>query len=429
MVEQRNAERIGVVGMGYVGLPLAVAFGQQNHVVGFDINEQRIADLTRGVDETHEADVEKFSRADIEFTTDPALLASCSAIVVAVPTPVDPAKHPDLGPVIAASRTVGRVLQPGTVVVFESTVYPGVTEDVCRPILEEESGLKLGEFALGYSPERINPGDREHTLETVVKVVSGHDSATLGRVAALYRQIITAGVHEAPNIKTAEAAKVIENIQRDLNIALMNELAKIFHRAGIHTDEVLAAAGSKWNFHPYRPGLVGGHCIGVDPYYMTHLAFKLDMPPRVILAGREINDSMGQYVGGQVVRELSRLGKPLLGAKVLLMGLTFKEDVPDCRNSRAVDVIQHLKEFGICVYGCEPLLAPSVVAGHFGVEAVALGSLPTVDAVVVINKHRVFEALRLDDLAALMSPPVLFDLKNLFDRRVAQAKGIQHFSL
>jgi UDP-N-acetyl-D-galactosamine dehydrogenase len=423
-------ERVGVVGLGYVGLPLAVAFGQVGTVVGFDISERRLAELRGGLDITHEADPERFRSARIRYTADPADLRGCTALVVAVPTPVDKANQPDLEPLRSASATVGRILQPGMLVVYESTVYPGVTEEFCLPILERESGFKLGQFGLGYSPERVNPGDREHTLETVIKVVSGHDAATLARVAALYRQVARAGVHEAPTIKTAEAAKVIENIQRDLNIALMNELSTIFARVGIHTDEVLAAAGTKWNFHRYHPGLVGGHCIGVDPYYMTYLALRLGMHPGVILAGRAINDSMGRYVGGMVARELSRVGKPLRGARVLVLGLTFKEDVPDCRNSRAVDVIDYLHEFGVDVLGCEPLLPDAVVRDEFRVPPVALEALPErVDAVVVINRHQAFRALTLEGLAARMSPPLLFDLKNLFDRRAAEARGIRHFSL
>mgnify|MGYP006294907673 CR=1 FL=1 len=422
-------ERVGVVGLGYVGLPVAVAFAQHGHVVGFDVNARRVQDLSNGVDATHEADPDLLARAEMTFTTDPRALQECTAIIVAVPTPVDKAKHPDLTAVMKATETVGRILQPDMVVVYESTVYPGVTEDVCLPILEQNSGLTLGEFALGYSPERINPGDKTHTLSNVIKIVSGHDPDTCERVAALYRRIIDAGVHEAPNIKTAEAAKVIENIQRDLNIALMNELSKIFNRIGINSDEVLAAAGTKWNFHAYTPGLVGGHCIGVDPYYMTHLAFELDMSPRVILAGRETNDSMGRYVGGLVTRQLSLAGKAPLDCRVLLMGLTFKEDVPDYRNSRAVDVIKYCHEFGMTVYGCEPLLSDAVVKDTFGVEPVSLDKLPEVDAVVIINRHDAFRKCGLDDLGGLMDPPLLFDLKNLFDRNEAVAKGIQHFSL
>ena len=428
---QQPQEHIGVVGLGYVGLPLAVAFGQLGPVVGFDINERRLRDLRNGIDATNEADPERFRNANIRYTSNPEDLRACTFIIVAVPTPVDQARQPDLEPLRGSSTTVGKILQPGMVVVYESTVYPGVTEDYCLPILERESGLKLGRFGLGYSPERINPGDHQHTLGTVIKIVSGHDAPTLARVAAVYRQVVKAGVHEAPNIKTAEAAKVIENIQRDLNIALMNELSRIFARVGINTDDVLAAAGTKWNFHKYHPGLVGGHCIGVDPYYMTYLAMHLDMHPRVILAGRETNDGMGRYVGGMVARELARLGKPLRQAKVVLFGLTFKEDVPDYRNSRAEDVIAYLKEFGCEVLGCEPMLSDEVIRKEFKVEPVKMEQLPaTFDAALVINRHQLFkDALTLDDLARRMSPPLLVDIKNLFDRNTARAKGFNYLSL
>ncbi|MFO7821105.1 MAG: nucleotide sugar dehydrogenase [Lentisphaeria bacterium] len=429
MSQPATPEKIAVVGLGYVGLPLAVAFGQCQPVIGFDINETRVAELKAGRDVTNEADPEAFRRADIEYTDNPQDLTECTAIIVAVPTPVNGAKRPDLTALEGAAETVGKILRKGMLVVFESTVYPGVTEEVCAPILEKESGLKLGQFAVGYSPERINPGDHKHTLSNVVKVVSGHDAEALERTAGIYEKIVEAGIHRAPTIKTAEAAKVIENIQRDLNIGLMNELSKIFKRAAINTDEVVEAAATKWNFHRYMPGLVGGHCIGVDPYYLTHLAFKLDISPRVILAGRETNDSMGRYVGGLVVRELSRCGKVHINSKVLLMGLTFKEDVPDCRNSRAVDVVEYLQEFGITVYGCDPLISNHNLKEMFHVEPVDLDELPQVDTVAVINKHKAFSGLLLDDLATLMDPPILFDLKNLYNRYEAEKKGITHYSL
>ncbi|OPZ25607.1 MAG: UDP-N-acetyl-D-glucosamine 6-dehydrogenase [Lentisphaerae bacterium ADurb.BinA184] len=424
-----GAEKVGVVGLGYVGLPLAVAFAQRGEVIGFDINRRRVEALNAGIDITHESDSAAFGRARLTCTTDPQALKACTAIIVAVPTPVNKAKQPDLDPLVGASTSVAGILQPGMLVVYESTVYPGVTEDVCLPILEQGSGLKLGDFDLGYSPERVNPGDREHRLDNVIKVVSGHDAACLKRVSRLYSEVAKAGVHEAPSIKTAEAAKVIENIQRDLNIALMNELSKIFSRCGLHTNEVLAAAGTKWNFHRYTPGLVGGHCIGVDPYYMTHLAMRLDLNPRVILAGREINDSMGEYVANLVLRELSLAGKALRRCRVLLMGLTFKEDVPDYRNSRAEDVIACLRNFGVTVYGCEPLLDDATVADEFHVTPAHLDALPVVDAVVIINRHRAFTSVPLGRLAKLMKTPLLFDLKNLYDREQATAKGIRHFSL
>ncbi|MFW6414547.1 MAG: nucleotide sugar dehydrogenase [Verrucomicrobiota bacterium] len=421
---------MGVVGLGYVGLPLAVAFGQNSHVIGFDTNQTRVEELNSGKDRTNETDPEQLAAADIEYTATPLKLQECSVLIVAVPTPVNKAKRPDLTPVCSASRTVGEILKPGMLVVFESTVYPGVTEDICLPILEEESGLSRDQFSIGYSPERINPGDKKHTLSSVIKVVSGDNPETLERVAKVYETVIEAGVHRAPTIKTAEAAKVIENIQRDLNIALMNELSKIFSRINVNTDEVLEAAATKWNFHRYNPGLVGGHCIGVDPYYMTHLAFQLDMSPRVILAGRETNDSMGRYVAGMVVRKLAIRGKRLLDSRVLLMGLTFKEDVPDYRNSQALDVVHHLQEFGIHVYGCEPLLEDDVVSGFFNSEPVQIDNLPEVDAVVIINRHRKFaETCGLDDIAGLMEKPLIFDLKNLLNRNEAASKNIDYITL
>lgn len=430
MANTKSNETIGVVGLGYVGLPLAVEFAQNEHVIGFDVNSERVQQLSAGNDSTREASPEKLQQADIEYTDNPEHLKNCTALIVAVPTPVNQAKRPELTPLRKASETVGKVLQPGMLVVFESTVYPGVTEDICVPIMEEISGLKLGDFAVGYSPERINPGDKKHTLKSVIKVVSGHNRDTLERTAALYETIIDAGVHKASTIKTAEAAKVIENIQRDLNIALMNELSKIFSRAGINTDEVLEAAGTKWNFHPYHPGLVGGHCIGVDPYYMMHLAFELNMSPRVILAGRETNDSMGRYVGGKVVRELSLLGKRLLDSRVLLLGLTFKEDVPDYRNSQALDVVHHLQEFGLQVSGCDPLLSDHVISDSFNAEPVDLNNLPKADAVVIINKHSEFaENCTLDSLAELMDIPLIFDLKSLFDRNEANRKNLKYYTL
>jgi len=430
MGKNKLQERVGVVGLGYVGLPLAVAFGQVGKVIGFDINRKRIEELGAGIDVTKEADPQLLENADIEYTNDPRPLKNCTAIIVAVPTPVNHAKRPELAPLRGASETVGQILQSGMLVVFESTVYPSVTEDVCVPIMEENSGLKLGDFSVGYSPERINPGDKKHTFSSVIKVVSGDTSETLNRVASLYESVVDAGVHRASSIKTAEAAKVIENIQRDLNIALMNELSKIFSRTGVNTDEVLEAAGTKWNFHRYNPGLVGGHCIGVDPYYLMHLAFELNMSPRVILAGRETNDSMGRYVGGMAVRELSVLGKRLLEAKVILMGLTFKEDVPDFRNSQALDVVRYLQEFGVHVYGCDPLLNDEIIQSSFNAEPAHLDKLPDADAVIIINNHRVFaDKCTPQGIAGLMEPPLLFDLKNLFNRNEAKQHIPNYFTL
>jgi len=328
----------------------------------------------------------------------------------------------------SASRVVGENLSKGSIVIFESTVYPGVTERVCLPILEEKSGLKLGDFKIGYSPERINPGDHEHTVDKIVKIVSGCDKPTLDEVGALY-SLVAKSVYHAPNIATAEAAKVIENIQRDLNIALMNELSLIFDRLGLNTDEVLAAAGTKWNFHKYFPGLVGGHCIGVDPYYLTYRAQELGYHPQVILAGRQINDSMPIRVGEMVIKGLSHVGKPIKGATVLVMGLTFKENVPDIRNSKVHDTITYLQGFGVQVVGCEPLLGPETVKKYFGIENVAFEKVSSCDCVLVANKHSAFRSLTLDQLKAKMNPPVLIDIKNLFDRALAKAAGFYYKSL
>jgi UDP-N-acetyl-D-glucosamine/UDP-N-acetyl-D-galactosamine dehydrogenase len=333
-----------------------------------------------------------------------------------------------LEPVVSASRIVGENLSRGAIVVFESTVYPGVTEEVCVPILEEKSGLKFGEFKVGYSPERINPGDHEHTVDKIVKIVSGCDAETLEEVAALY-SLVAKSVYRAPNIMTAEAAKVIENIQRDLNIALMNELSLIFARLGLHTDEVLAAAGTKWNFHKYHPGLVGGHCIGVDPYYLTYRAEQLGYHPQVILAGRRVNDSMATRVGEIIVKAISEVGKPLKGARVLVMGLTFKENVPDCRNSKVADTIRYLQEFGAEVIGCDPLLDDATVRRMFGVANVAFDKAGALDCVALVNRHDAFRAITLEQLKAHMAAPVLVDLKNQFDRKAAEAAGFYYRSL
>jgi len=352
-----DVKKVAVVGLGYVGLPLALAFGRVMPSVGFDVSEEKVRAYRQGYDPSGEMAPELFGKAEhLEYTTDPSELADADFIAVAVPTPVDRVRQPDLSPVLQASETVGRHMKRGAIVVFESTVYPGVTEEVCVPILEKASGLVSGvDFKVGYSPERVNPGDRKHTLEKIVKVVSGQDEETLQQVAWLYEQIIEAGVHRAPSIRVAEAAKVIENTQRDLNIALMNELAMIFHKLNIDTLEVLEAAGTKWNFMPFRPGLVGGHCIGVDPYYLTYKAQMMGYQPDVILAGRQINDGMGKFVAESTIKQLIRAGKRIKGARVLILGLSFKENCSDIRNSKVVDVIAELKEYGCEVSVHDPL--------------------------------------------------------------------------
>ena len=419
---------VAVVGLGYVGLPLAASFARHIKVVGFDINTKRVEELQQGIDWTGEVLGGDLKSPNISFVNDPKALRACKYIIVAVPTPVDQANVPDLEPVISASRIVGANLSKSSIIIFESTVYPGVTEGICLPILEEKSGLKLGDFKIGYSPERINPGDHEHTVEKIVKIVSACDAESLEEVASLY-SLVAKSVYHAPSIATAEAAKVIENIQRDLNIALMNELSLIFSRLGLNTDEVLAAAGTKWNFHKYYPGLVGGHCIGVDPYYLTHRAQQLGYHPQVILAGRYINDTMARYVGNLVIKGVSAAGKPLKGATVLVMGLTFKENVPDTRNSKIRDTITHLQSFGMNVLGCDPLVTSDSARKYFGIENVAFEKSPPCDCIVVANKHNAFRSITLDQLKAKMNPPVLIDLKNLFDRKAARDAGFHYQSL
>jgi len=420
--------KVAVVGLGYVGLPLAVSFARHLTVVGFDINARRVEELQKGVDRTGETLGGDLKNSNIHFTADAKALRECRYIIVAVPTPVDKANVPDLEPVISASRLVGENLSKGSIVIFESTVYPGVTDEVCLPILEEKSGLKLGDFKIGYSPERINPGDHEHTVDKIVKIVSGCDAETLAEVGALY-SLVAKSVYHAPSIATAEAAKVIENIQRDLNIALMNELSLIFGHLGLNTEEVLAAAGTKWNFHKYHPGLVGGHCIGVDPYYLTYRAQQFGYHPQVILAGRQINDSMPVHVGEMVIKGIAHVGKPIKGATVLILGLTFKENVPDIRNSKVHSTITYLQGFGVKVLGCDPLLSADVVRKYFGIENVEFDKVPQCDCVLVANKHNAFRSLTLDQLKAKMSPPVLIDIKNLFQRHAAEAAGFYFKSL
>ena len=417
-------QRIGIVGLGYVGLPLAVAFARRFPVVGFDINRDRIRRLGRGDDETGETSADDLLNPNIELTSDPARLRECDVVIIAVPTPVNRAREPDLTALRSATEIVGDNLREGAVVVYESTVYPGVTEQVCVPILEARSGLEPGRFKVGYSPERINPGDREHTVDQVIKVVAASDPETLDRLADLYGTVAKAGVHRAPNIMTAEAAKVIENIQRDLNIALMNELSIIFRLLGIRTRDVLEAAGTKWNFHPYTPGLVGGHCIGVDPYYLTYRSLELGYHPGVILAGRGVNDGMGRYVADLTLKRLSEAGKVLSRARVLILGLTFKENVPDIRNSKVIDVIHRLQEFGVAVVGWDPLLSEEVVRDEFGIDNRELDDAGRIDGVIVCSPHRQFASIGIDALARRMDPPVVVDVKGMYDPGAAAAAGV-----
>jgi UDP-N-acetyl-D-glucosamine/UDP-N-acetyl-D-galactosamine dehydrogenase len=388
----RNDPRIAVVGLGYVGLPVAVAFAETYPgVLGFDVDARKVTALREGRDPNGETDPARLAASGLRVSDDPADLAAADTYVVAVPTPVDADRRPDLRPLLGACASVGPHLRPGDVVVFESTVWPGLTEEICGPALEHASGLRAGvDFHLGYSPERINPGDREHTLERIVKVVSGDDDATLERVATLYERIIDAGVHRAPSIAVAEAAKVIENTQRDLNIALMNELAIIFERLGIRTADVLAAAGTKWNFLRFTPGLVGGHCIGVDPYYLTTKAEQLGYHPQVILAGRRINDGMAAFVAQKTVKLLIERGISPLGARARVLGLTFKEDVPDLRNSKVPDLVAELRGFGLQVDVVDPVAEAEEARHEYGLELADAAALAPAHAVVLASPHRAF---------------------------------------
>jgi len=412
---------ISVVGLGYVGLPLAVAFARAGRpVVAFDISERRIGELRGGRDRTGEVPAEELRDAGLLLTSDPADLARADFHIVTVPTPVDDARLPDLTPLISATHTVGKILKRGDIVVYESTVYPGATEEDCVPVLEAESGLTFGtDFAVGYSPERINPGDRTHRFTSIRKVVSGSDAQTLETVAAVYGSVVTAGIHKAPSIKVAEAAKVIENTQRDINIALMNELSLIFARLGIDTRDVLDAAGTKWNFLPFSPGLVGGHCIGVDPYYLTHRAERAGYHPEVILAGRRINDGMGPHVARQVIRLLLK-GGAIAGAAplVTVLGLTFKENVPDTRNSKVADIVAELKSFGARVQVCDPMADPADAMREYGIDLVPQEKLQPAAAVVLAVAHDAFRTGGWPLVAGLLADGrgVVADVKGILDR-------------
>lgn len=409
---------VAVVGLGYVGLPLAVEFGKKRKTIGFDLSEGKVDSYKKFIDPTGECSTEDLKAAkQLTVTTDPTAIGEAGYIVVAVPTPIDDAHQPDFGPLIGASKTVGKHMEKGATVIYESTVYPGATEEVCIPILEEESGLKwLQDFHVGYSPERINPGDKKHTLTTIVKVVSGDNQETLDRVAELYESVITAGVYRASSIKTAEAAKVIENTQRDLNIALMNELSLIFNKIGVDTIEVLEAAGSKWNFLPFRPGLVGGHCIGVDPYYLTHKADMLGYHPQVILAGRQINDGMGKFIAEQTIKQMIAAGSHIKGAKVNVLGLTFKEDCSDLRNSRVIDVISELWNYGVDVHVHDPVSSSEKALEEYKIKLLDWEELPKADAIILAVAHKEFLSREISDYADKTVPGGCFiDVKSQFD--------------
>jgi UDP-N-acetyl-D-galactosamine dehydrogenase len=424
--------KLAVIGLGYVGLPLAVEFGKVFDTIGFDLSGAKIAHFRNRVDPTGEVSAEQFEAATrLEVTDDPTRLAEADFLVVAVPTPVDSGHKPDFSPLVSASITCGRHMKRGATVVYESTVYPGATEEVCVPVLERESGMTWKtDFHVGYSPERINPGDKEHTLTRIVKVVSGDDADTLERVAALYEAVVTAGVHRASSIKVAEAAKVIENTQRDLNIALVNELALIFDRVGIDTLEVLKAAGTKWNFLPFRPGLVGGHCIGVDPYYLTHKAEMLGYHPQVILAGRRINDGMGAFVAQRTVKEMIAAGFHVKGEPVVVFGLTFKEDVPDLRNSKVIDVIRELQSYGAEVFVHDPVADPDEAMHEYGLTLTAWDDLPKAGAAVAAVGHARLRERGLAAIAGRLAPgAVLADVKSAFEPSEVAAVGLRHWRL
>lgn len=423
---------VGVVGLGYVGLPLAVEFGKKFKTIGFDLSREKVDSYRRFVDPTGEVSSDTLRAADkLEVTTDPAALAAADYIVIAVPTPVDVAHQPDFNPLIGASRTAGQHMKKGAIVIYESTVYPGATEEVCVPILEQFSGMKwMRDFHVGYSPERINPGDKEHTLTTIVKIVSGDDDSTLEKVADLYASVVKAGIYKASSIKVAEAAKVIENTQRDLNIALMNELAIIFEKIGIDTLDVLQAAGTKWNFLPFRPGLVGGHCIGVDPYYLTHKAEMLGYHPEVILAGRRINDSIGKFIAEQTIKQMIASGSHIKGAKVIVLGLTFKENCPDLRNSRVIDVINELRSYGAEIVVHDPVPIQTEAHDEYGIELVAWDELPTADAIVAAVAHKDFLKRNINDYAKkLVNKGCFIDVKSQFNTAALRDAGIHVWRL
>ena len=427
-----KTEKLSLVGLGYVGMPIAVAFAKKINVVGFDLNAKKIELYKSGIDPTHEVGDEAISKTTVGFTADETKLREAKFHIVAVPTPVNDDHTPDLSPVEGASTILGRNLTKGSVVVFESTVYPGVTEDICVPILEKESGLKCGvDFKIGYSPERINPGDKVHRLETIKKIVSGMDEETLDCVAKVYELVVEAGVHRAESIKVAEAAKVIENSQRDINIAFMNELSIIFNKMGIDTKSVLEAAGTKWNFLKFYPGLVGGHCIGVDPYYLTYKAEMLGYHSQIILSGRRINDDMGKYVAENCVKNLIAANKAVKGAKVAILGFTFKENCPDTRNTKIIDIVKELREYGIDPVIADPQADAAEAKMLYGVEFVAMDSIQDMDAVILAVAHKDFCGFTLDRMNAFFGngTKVLLDIKGLLNRKEYEKAGFRYWRL
>ena len=425
--------KLSLIGLGYVGMPIAVAFAKKVEVIGFDVNREKIALYRSGVDPTKEVGDAAIGATTVEFTADETRLREARFHIVAVPTPVKPDHTPDLGPVEGASAILGRNLMPGSVVVFESTVYPGVTEEVCVPILERESGLKCGvDFKVGYSPERINPGDQVHRLETIVKIVSGMDGETLDTVASVYELVVEAGVHRAESIQVAEAAKVIENSQRDINIAFMNELSIIFNKMGIDTQSVLRAAGTKWNFLNFQPGLVGGHCIGVDPYYLTYRAEQMGYHSQIILAGRRINDDMGRYVAEQLVKKLIAADVPVKSARVAILGFTFKENCPDTRNTKVIDIVRELAEYGVEPMLVDPQADKAEAMREYGLRFADLSEVRELDAVVLAVAHREFRGLTMEQIAGFFRRDggrVLLDLKGILDRNACEQAGYSYWRL
>ena len=425
-------EKLSLVGLGYVGMPIAVAFAKKIEVIGFDLNKNKIELYKNGIDPTHEVGNKAISTTAVEFTADETKLREAKFHIVAVPTPVNADHTPDLTPVVGASTILGRNLTKGSVVVFESTVYPGVTEDVCVPILEKESGLKCGtDFKIGYSPERINPGDKIHRLETIKKIVSGMDDETLDCVAKVYELVVEAGVHRAESIKVAEAAKVIENSQRDINIAFMNELSIIFNKMGIDTKAVLEAAGTKWNFLKFQPGLVGGHCIGVDPYYLTYKAEMMGYHSQIILAGRRINDDMGKYVAENCVKNLIAADKAVKGAKVAILGFTFKENCPDTRNTKVIDIVNELKEYGINPIIADPEADKDEAKHLYGVEFVDMGTIKNMDAIILAVAHTAFTTFTVEHMNQFYRDggKILLDIKGLLDRKTYEMAGYRYWRL
>lgn len=432
---KNREEKLSLVGLGYVGMPIAVAFSKKASVIGFDISEEKVEQYKRGIDPTKEVGDEVIKHSSVQFTSDESKLREAKFHIVAVPTPVNADHTPDLKPVRSASRLLGRNLTTGSVVVFESTVYPGVTEEVCVPILEKESGMKCGiDFKVGYSPERINPGDKVHRLETIVKVVSGMDEESLETIAKVYELVASAGVYKAESIKVAEAAKVIENSQRDINIAFMNELSIIFNKMGIDTKSVLKAAGTKWNFLNFFPGLVGGHCIGVDPYYLTYKAAQMGYHSQVILSGRRINDDMGKYVAENLIKKLIKADIPVKGAKVAILGFTFKENCPDTRNTRVIDIVNELKEYGIVPVITDPEADKQETKKEYGIDLNPLEGIKDMDAVLIAVAHENFLKLQQEDIKKMYrktgdSKRVLIDLKGILDRKEYESAGYKYWRL